>query len=134
MDGNGRWAKDRGLERPVGHREGMKTVIDVVKGSTAIGLKAITLYAFSEQNWARPEDEVGGLMKLIVEYLISEREMFFRDQVRLRAIGRISRLPPVEPSQGIDAVVMLVLRRARRGRRCDQGAGPQGGRGRDVDR
>jgi undecaprenyl diphosphate synthase len=95
MDGNGRWAKDRGLPRPDGHREGMKSVIDVVKGSTAIGLKAITLYAFSEQNWARPEDEVGGLMKLIVEYLISEREMFFRDQVRLRAIGRISRLPPV---------------------------------------
>jgi undecaprenyl diphosphate synthase len=95
MDGNGRWAKDRGFDRPVGHREGMKTVIDVVKGSTAIGLKAITLYAFSEQNWARPEDEVGGLMKLIVEYLVSEREMFFRDQVRLRAIGRISRLPPI---------------------------------------
>ncbi len=95
MDGNGRWAKDRGRPRPEGHREGMKTVIDVVKGSTAIGLKALTLYAFSEQNWARPEDEVGGLMKLLVEYLISEREMFFRDQVRLRAIGRISRLPPL---------------------------------------
>jgi undecaprenyl diphosphate synthase len=95
MDGNGRWAQDRGRPRPEGHREGMQTVIDIVKGCTAIGLKALTLYAFSEQNWARPEDEVGGLMKLLVEYLISEREMFFRDQVRLRAIGRISRLPPL---------------------------------------
>ncbi|HEX6244774.1 MAG TPA: polyprenyl diphosphate synthase [Polyangiales bacterium] len=95
MDGNGRWAKDRGMDRPLGHRAGMKSVIDVVEGASDAGLKALTLYAFSEQNWARPEDEVGGLMKLIVEYLISEREMFFRGQVRMRAIGRISRLPPL---------------------------------------
>src|SRR5690242_6170291 len=90
MDGNGRWAKDRGMDRPLGHRAGMKSVIDVVEGASDAKLKALTLYAFSEQNWARPEDEVGGLMKLIVEYLISEREMFFRGQVRMRAIGRIS--------------------------------------------
>jgi undecaprenyl diphosphate synthase len=95
MDGNGRWAKDRGRPRPDGHREGIKSVIDIVKASSSMGLKALTVYAFSEQNWARPEDEVGGLMKLLVEYLISEREMFFREQVRLRAIGRISRLPPL---------------------------------------
>jgi len=93
MDGNGRWAKDRGRARTEGHREGMKTVIEVVNGGTAIGLKALTVYAFSEQNWARPDEEVGGLMKLLVEYLITEREMFFRDKIRLRGIGRISRLP-----------------------------------------
>jgi undecaprenyl diphosphate synthase len=95
MDGNGRWAKDRGQLRSDGHRQGMRSLIDVVNGCSAIGLKAITMYAFSEQNWARPEDEVGGLMKLIVEFLIAEREIFFRDQIRLRAIGRISRLPPL---------------------------------------
>jgi undecaprenyl diphosphate synthase len=95
MDGNGRWAKDRGRPRPDGHREGMRAVIDTVKSAADIGVKALTLYAFSEQNWARPEDEVGGLMKLIVEYLIAEREMFVRDRVRLRAIGRTSRLPPI---------------------------------------
>ena len=93
MDGNGRWAKDRGGSRPEGHRAGMKTVVDMVKACTDVGVKALTLYAFSEQNWARPEDEVGGIMRLLVEYLITEREMFFRDQVRLRAVGRIARLP-----------------------------------------
>jgi undecaprenyl diphosphate synthase len=93
MDGNGRWAKDRGRPRPEGHRQGMRTVVEIVNHSAALGLKALTLYAFSEQNWARPEDEVEGIMKLIVEVLIAEREMFYRNQVRLRAIGRISRLP-----------------------------------------
>lgn len=95
MDGNGRWAKDRGRPRPDGHREGMRAVIQTTKHAADLGVKALTLYAFSEQNWQRPEDEVGGLMKLIVEYLVAEREMFFRDRVKLRAIGRISRLPPL---------------------------------------
>jgi undecaprenyl diphosphate synthase len=95
MDGNGRWAKDRGRPRPDGHREGMRTVIQVTRAACAMGVKALTLYAFSEQNWARPEDEVGGLMKLIVEYLVEEREIFFRDRIKLRAVGRLSRLPPL---------------------------------------
>ncbi|MFM2418874.1 MAG: hypothetical protein RL385_3597, partial [Pseudomonadota bacterium] len=93
MDGNGRWAKDRGRPRPEGHREGMRSVVSLVSAAADMGVKALTLYAFSEQNWARPGDEVDGLMKLVVEYLVQERQVFMRDRVRLRAVGRISRLP-----------------------------------------
>jgi undecaprenyl diphosphate synthase len=93
MDGNGRWAKDRGRPRPDGHREGMRSVISLVSAAADMGVKALTLYAFSEQNWARPGEEVDGLMKLVVEYLVQERQVFMRDRVRLRAVGRIARLP-----------------------------------------
>ncbi len=93
MDGNGRWAKDRGLPRWEGHREGAKSVKDIVTASRRLGLKALTLYAFSEQNWARPEEEVGALMALLKDYIIGERETLLGNGIRCRAIGRVSRLP-----------------------------------------
>ncbi len=73
MDGNGRWAQQRQLPRIEGHREGAKSVRDIVRASRQIGLGAITLYAFSSQNWARPFDEVSALMDLLRDYLIEER-------------------------------------------------------------
>jgi undecaprenyl diphosphate synthase len=94
MDGNGRWAKDRGRPRWEGHREGAKSVRKIVEASRRLGIKALTLYAFSEQNWARPDEEVNALMALLAEYLLGERDRMIRDGIRFRAIGRISRLPP----------------------------------------
>jgi undecaprenyl diphosphate synthase len=93
MDGNGRWAKERGRARWEGHREGAKSVREIVTASRRLGLRALTLYAFSEQNWARPEEEVSALMELLREYIVSERDTLVENSVRFRAIGRVSRLP-----------------------------------------
>ncbi len=93
MDGNGRWAKDRGLQRWEGHREGAKSVREIITSSRRLGLKALTLYAFSEQNWARPEEEVSALMELLQEYIIGERDTLLNNSIRFRAIGRVHRLP-----------------------------------------
>jgi undecaprenyl diphosphate synthase len=93
MDGNGRWARERGRPRWEGHREGARSVREIVTSSRRLGLKALTLYAFSEQNWARPEEEVGALMALLQEFIISERETLLSNGIRCRAIGRTSRLP-----------------------------------------
>jgi undecaprenyl diphosphate synthase len=93
MDGNGRWAEQRGLPRIEGHREGAKSVRAVVRAARQIGLEAITLYAFSAQNWGRPASEVTGLMELLRDYLIEERPEIMENGIRLRAIGDIERLP-----------------------------------------
>lgn len=93
MDGNGRWAKDRGKPRPEGHKVGATAVKNVVTNCRRLGVKALTLYAFSEQNWARPEEEVDALMHLLKEYIISERDELLSNGIRVRAIGRIHRLP-----------------------------------------
>jgi undecaprenyl diphosphate synthase len=94
MDGNGRWAQRRDLPRIEGHREGAESVRDVVRAARQIGLEALTLYAFSSQNWARPVDEVAALMDLLRDYLVSERTEILENDIRLRAIGDIDRLPP----------------------------------------
>jgi undecaprenyl diphosphate synthase len=94
MDGNGRWARERGRPRWEGHREGAKSVKEIVTASRRLGLKALTLYAFSEQNWARPEEEVSALMALLKDYIIGERDTLLSNGIRCRAIGRTSRLPP----------------------------------------
>lgn len=94
MDGNGRWAKQRGLPRLEGHRRGVETVRTVTFAARDLGVKVLTLYAFSVENWKRPQDEVGGLMSLLEFYLRKELETFVRDRVRLRTIGRIEELPP----------------------------------------
>jgi len=94
MDGNGRWAEGRGLPRIEGHREGAQSVRDVVRAARQIGLEAITLYAFSAQNWARPAQEVSGLMDLLRDYLLEERPEIMDNEIRLRAIGDIDRMPP----------------------------------------
>lgn len=93
MDGNGRWAKQRGLPRIEGHRRGVETVRTVTFAARDLGVKMLTLYAFSVENWKRPQDEVGALMGLLEYYLKKELETFVRDKVRLRTIGRTSELP-----------------------------------------
>ena len=93
MDGNGRWAKQRGLPRLEGHRRGVETVRTTTFAARDLGVKMLTLYAFSVENWKRPQDEVGGLMSLLEYYLKKELETFIRDRVRLRTIGRTDELP-----------------------------------------
>ncbi len=93
MDGNGRWAKQRGLPRIEGHRRGVETVRTTTFAARDLGVKMLTLYAFSVENWKRPQDEVGALMGLLEFYLKKELETFVRDRVRLRTIGRTHDLP-----------------------------------------
>jgi undecaprenyl diphosphate synthase len=93
MDGNGRWAEARGLPRVAGHREGSESVRAVTRQARKVGIEALTLYAFSAQNWGRPDEEVGALMQLLAEYLDSERAEIMENRVRLGAIGDLDRLP-----------------------------------------
>jgi undecaprenyl diphosphate synthase len=93
MDGNGRWAEARGLPRIEGHREGSEAVRAVTREARNVGVEALTLYAFSAQNWARPPDEVAALMQLLAEFLDSERAEIMENAIRLRAIGDLERLP-----------------------------------------
>ena len=93
MDGNGRWAEARGKARVEGHREGSKSVREVTRTARRVGVGALTLYAFSSQNWARPPDEVASLMELLREYLDSERAEILENGIRLNAIGELERLP-----------------------------------------
>ncbi len=93
MDGNGRWAKLRGREREAGHKAGSEAVRRVVRASRRLGLSALTLYAFSEQNWGRPQTEVDALMGLLEEFLKSERDEIVGRGIRLVAIGDTGRLP-----------------------------------------
>ena len=87
MDGNGRWAAERGLPRFMGHREGMKAVRRAVIGSLELGLDHLTLYAFSKENWSRPADEVSALMRLLGEYVEREKEELAEKGVRVRVLG-----------------------------------------------
>jgi undecaprenyl diphosphate synthase len=93
MDGNGRWAKQRGLPRIEGHRQGAESVREIVRASREIGIRVLTLFAFSEQNWERPEPEVRALWELLVSYLESERREILDHGIRLLAIGDLGRLP-----------------------------------------
>jgi undecaprenyl diphosphate synthase len=94
MDGNGRWAQEHGLPRVEGHREGAKAVREVVRAAREVGLRALTLYAFSAQNWQRPVEEVATLMQLLRDYVIEERDEIMDNDIRLIAIGEVDRLPP----------------------------------------
>ncbi len=94
MDGNGRWAQARGKPRIDGHREGSESVRDITRAARELGIEALTLYAFSSQNWARPAEEVGALMELLREFLHDERAEILDNQIRLEAIGDAERLPP----------------------------------------
>jgi undecaprenyl diphosphate synthase len=93
MDGNGRWAKRRNLPRIEGHRKGASSVREIVRASRELGLRALTLYAFSSQNWDRPVDEVRMLMELLRDYLVDERAELLENQIRLTTIGDVARLP-----------------------------------------
>jgi undecaprenyl diphosphate synthase len=94
MDGNGRWAVSRGLERNAGHREGIESVREVIRACRDYGVEALTLYAFSIENWNRPRGEVSELMRLLEEYLDTEIEEVMEHGARVRTIGRVDRLPP----------------------------------------
>ncbi len=111
MDGNGRWAEARSLPRVMGHEAGARSVRAVVEACGELGIPWLTLYAFSQENWARPQDEVGALMNLLVKFLKEEKMRLDRYEIRLRAIGRLDRLP--EPS------------RSELQRVCDETAGHQ---------
>ncbi len=93
MDGNGRWAVERGLSRTDGHKEGIESVRDIVKASSQLGIEYLTLYAFSIENWKRPVQEVGILMKLLEHYLKAELEELNENNVRLLTIGKTNALP-----------------------------------------
>jgi len=93
MDGNGRWAKRRGLPRVSGHREGVKSVRDVVEACAQLGVKYLTLFAFSTENWRRPKEEIDTLMKLLIKTLRSETEKLHKNDIKLMAIGDIDSLP-----------------------------------------
>lgn len=105
MDGNGRWAKQRGKLRTTGHRAGMERMVNVVRVSSDIGLDALTLYAFSTENWKRPRPEVDALFSLLVEYIRREIDELHRNQVKLVVMGDYARLPKtavMEVDRGIE--------------------------------
>ena len=94
MDGNGRWAERRGLARSAGHRAGARTVRRIVESAARTGIKVLTLYAFSSDNWTRPVQEVASLMRLLKRYLVAETARCLQNGVRLSVIGRRDRLSP----------------------------------------
>ncbi|MCB0832193.1 MAG: isoprenyl transferase [Bacteroidetes bacterium] len=99
MDGNGRWAKERGLPRVAGHHEGVKSVKAIVEGCGELGVEVLTLYAFSHENWNRPTWEVSALMKLLMRTIHNEINNLDANGVRVRTIGQIDRLPPATLKQ-----------------------------------
>lgn len=94
MDGNGRWAKEQGKLRVFGHQNGVKAVKDTVEGAVELGLKYLTLYAFSTENWNRPQQEVNALMEILVKTITKETATLMKNQIRLNAIGDLTSLPP----------------------------------------
>lgn len=95
MDGNGRWARARGLSRLSGHKEGAESIRAVLQACRELGIKYLTLYAFSVENWRRPKSEISGLMNLLVEFLESKEKELHAHKTRLRVAGRINDLPPL---------------------------------------
>ncbi len=93
MDGNGRWAKSRGKHRVTGHREGVRSVREIVEACARIDVKYLTLYTFSTENWKRPKDEVSTLMRLLVSSLRSELDSLHENNVRFMSMGELTRLP-----------------------------------------
>ena len=104
MDGNGRWAKQRSKTRVEGHRAGVQAVRETVETSARLGLEVLTLYAFSIENWKRPETEVSTLMGLLKHYLRSEMETLLKNDIRFRVIGRAERAGAGHPDELTRAV------------------------------
>jgi len=104
MDGNGRWAKQKGLIRVIGHENGTKSVRDVVEASAEIGIKHLTLYAFSTENWKRPKLEVQTLMKLLVKSLKKEIKTLQDNNIKLAAIGNLNDLPKKAHSELLEVI------------------------------
>src|SRR6187401_43574 len=93
MDGNGRWAKEQGQDRLFGHFHGVESVRNIVEGCAELGVEYLTLYAFSTENWDRPEYEVSGLMELLVQTIRKETETLNRNNIRLHVIGDLNKMP-----------------------------------------
>ncbi|MGE5630744.1 MAG: isoprenyl transferase [Caulobacteraceae bacterium] len=93
MDGNGRWAKKRGLPRAMGHKAGMESLKETVRACSDIGIKILTVYAFSTENWKRPKDEVSYLMNLLVEYMRKEVNELHKNKVKIKVLGDLDILP-----------------------------------------
>lgn len=106
MDGNGRWAKARGLPRLAGHKAGTENLRRIIRGCVKFGIKYLTIYAFSTENWGRPEDEVSGLMNIIREVIEKELMQLHKEGVQLRHIGHLDKLDPILQKKVMDAVEM----------------------------
>jgi len=104
MDGNGRWARLRGKTRTFGHRNGVKAVKEAVEAAAELGVKYLTLYAFSTENWNRPQAEVNALMKLLVETIHNEIDTLHKNKIRLLTIGDISSLPAKSYQELMEAI------------------------------
>jgi undecaprenyl diphosphate synthase len=117
MDGNGRWAKGKGAARIFGHKNAIKAVRDVTEGCAELGIKYLTLYAFSTENWSRPQDEVQGLMQLLVYTIKNEISTLQKNNVRLNALGDLKNLPSncqrelaeaIEVTSGNDGLTLIL--------------------------
>ncbi|MBN1370740.1 MAG: isoprenyl transferase [Anaerolineaceae bacterium] len=104
MDGNGRWAKKRGLPRLAGHKAGTENLRRVIRASVEFGVKYLTIYAFSTENWGRPQEEIEGLLNILAEVIDRELNELHREGVQLRHIGHLDRLPPTLQEKVLDAV------------------------------
>ena len=108
MDGNGRWATKRSLPRQLGHQEGMKRVVEIVECAKEIGIKRLTLYAFSTENWKRPKIEVDALMNLLILFIRNELDKIHRNDVKIKVLGDIRKLPNLvqkEVNRAIDKTI-----------------------------
>lgn len=115
MDGNGRWAKERGLKRTAGHEEGAKVVDNITKHCAKIGVKYLTLYAFSTENWSRPRLEVEYLMKLLEKYLKNELSTYLENGIRFKAIGDTSKF-----SKSLQKIIAEVEDKTQNGKNLTQ--------------
>lgn len=106
MDGNGRWAKEKGEDRLFGHYHGVESVRDVVEGCAELGIGYLTLYAFSTENWHRPETEVAGLMELLVQTIRKETETLNKNNIRLHVIGDLSKMPQEARNELNESITM----------------------------
>ncbi len=104
MDGNGRWAKKRGLARIMGHQTGVDAVRETVEAAAELGIKYLTLYAFSTENWNRPKYEIDALMKILISAVNKERKTFMDNNIQLLAIGDLKSLPPKSYSELMKAI------------------------------
>jgi undecaprenyl diphosphate synthase len=106
MDGNGRWAEEKGQERLYGHFHGVESVRDIVEGAAELGIQYLTLYAFSTENWDRPQPEVDGLMSLLVDTIKKEVPILNKNNIRLHVIGNLDLLPPFAATELEEALQM----------------------------
>src|SRR5512136_328448 len=109
MDGNGRWAKERMLRRIVGHRKGVETVRAVVEECSRLGIRYLTLFAFSSENWLRPKTEVRALMSLLKRYVKMETARMMQNNIRFNIIGNRNDLPP-DVNKEVDAAIAKTAR------------------------